>query len=80
MLAPNEGKRLPIEPLRAFVERVLLEEGMSTGIVCGLTGVNQRALYRVRYQHENVTLSIADQLITRLGGHLYEIYPDLQED
>lgn len=72
---PNSGRELPAAPLRAW----LANRPESPSEIARLSGLNPRAVYRVRVQSKVVRLPTADAILTGLGAHLMDVYPDLYE-
>jgi hypothetical protein len=63
--------RLPVEPLVRFLNHLTIDD-------LQLTESNVRAVYRVLREHPNdVSVVIADRLITQCGGALSNVYPEL---
>ena len=71
------GRRLPSPPLTALILRAAEEEG-EMAIVAEQCQMQERILRRVMAQ-EHVTLRLADEICTRLGVRLYDVYPELEE-
>jgi hypothetical protein len=75
----NNAQRMPASPLQAFLwERFLSMEDPSwldLGRQCGME--DDRSIRRVLTQ-KHVSLRLADQVCTRLGGNLSVLYPDLE--
>lgn len=74
----RDASRLPVEPIREFILRQL-REGLGMGELADLVGIHERAIYRLVNEHKHVSMHLADLITTRLGAHLYDLYPDLAE-
>lgn len=72
---PNSGTELPAAPLREWLER----RAESPSEIAQLSGLSNRAVYRVRKVNKVVRLPTADAILTGLGAHLMDVYPDLYE-
>jgi plasmid maintenance system antidote protein VapI len=69
--------RLPFEPIEQLLARFDLERepvGHNAKALARLLGVHSRQVYR--WRHEGVTHAHADRLLTRVGHHPAEVYPD----
>lgn len=76
--AANTGL-LPSLPLQTFLwERVMMLETPSWDVLASQAGVPDRSIRRVMKQ-ERVSLRLADEICTRLGSHINDVYPDLEE-
>lgn len=72
---PSSGTELPAAPLREWLER----RAESPSEIAQLSGLSNRAVYRVRKVNKVVRLPTADAILTGLGAHLMDVYPDLYE-
>lgn len=72
------GRRLQIDPIRSFIRRHQ-SVGMGMGEIADACGIPERSIHRLLYEHEHVSLRLADTIVTRLGSHLYDVYPELSE-
>ncbi|HEX3803151.1 MAG TPA: hypothetical protein VHV75_09945 [Solirubrobacteraceae bacterium] len=63
---------LPIGPLQEFIHA----DGRDHRTIAAIAGVGERSVRRVLSQEQQyVTLYLADQIITRMGGCLELVYP-----
>lgn len=73
------GVRLPSRPIAELIvaarDEMDAPDMQLLGYQCG---VNDRILRRLMVQ-EHVTLRLADQICTRLGRRIYDLYPELEE-
>jgi len=66
---------LPVEPFRAWLEAFIERHGPNRA--SELMGVDQRIVYRWRFENRSVRLDVVDGVFCRLGdpGLLNELYP-----
>jgi len=76
--ASHAGPRLPVGPIREFLQQQL-DSGRGMAEMADLCDVPERAIYRLLHEHEHVSLHLADTIITRLDGRLYDVYTELGE-
>lgn len=75
----RNSHRLPIEPIREFIERQT-RKGVEIREIAEVCEIPERAIDRILHENKHVSLRLADTIATRLGVHLYDLYLELAEE
>lgn len=62
-MSHNPRHRLPVAPLIGFLDRLAISDGE----VGRRSGLNQRQVWRIRHEAQNVELKVADAIVTGVG-------------